>query len=148
MRVENRKISMPRSRRTILRNVIALGSFGFSGCLETPASTTTETPQTDDDEMPTEIKLWLEEVSPSKSKRESIDPIVFNELPDAQQKIMQSAIEDGEYTTQIGEETEAFSSLSDKIEAKANEDLEVYLKDADTYYRVGLVKGDHIIAET
>jgi hypothetical protein len=138
---------MPRSRRTILRIGIVLSGLGFSGCLEDPESTT-ETPQTDDDEMPTEIKLWLEEVSLSMSERESIDPIVFSELHNAEQEIIQTAIQEGEYTTQIGEESDAFSSLSDKIESRANEDLEVYLKDSDTYYMVGLVEGDHIIAET
>jgi len=138
---------MPRSRRTILRIGIVLSGLGFSGCLEDPESTT-ETPQADDDEMPTEIKLWLEEVSLSMSERESIDPIVFSELHNTEQEIIQTAIQEGEYTTQIGEESEAYSSLSDKIESRANEDLEVYLKDSDTYYMVGLVEGDHIIAET
>ena len=51
---------MPCSRRTVLRNGILLGGLGFSGCLEGPAAITTETPQMDD-EMPTEVKLWIEE---------------------------------------------------------------------------------------
>lgn len=134
------------SRRTVLRNGIILGGFAISGCTERSPPATTESTQTDDDEMPTEIELWLEKVSLSMSKRESIDPIVFSELPDSQQEIIRTAIDEGEYTTQIGEESDAFSTLRDKIESHANEKLEVYLKKSDIYYKVGLVAGDHIIA--
>lgn len=134
------------SRRTVLRNGIILGGFAISGCTERSPPATTESTQTDDDEMPTEIELWLEKLSLSMSKRESIDPIVFSELPDSQQEIIRTAIDEGEYTTQIGEESDAFSALRDKIESHANEELEVYLKKSDIYYKVGLVAGDHIIA--
>lgn len=134
------------SRRTVLRNGIILGGFAISGCTERSPPATTESTQTDDDEMPTEIELWLEKLSLSMSKRESIDPIVFSELPESQQEIIRTAIDEGEYTTQIGEESDAFSTLRDKIESHANEELEVYLKKSDIYYKVGLVAGDHIIA--
>lgn len=134
------------SRRTVLRNGIILGGFAISGCTERSPPATTESTQTDDDEMPTEIELWLEKLSLSMSKRESIDPIVFSELPESQQEIIRTAIDEGEYTTQIGEESDAFSTLRDKTESHANEELEVYLKKSDIYYKVGLVAGDHIIA--
>jgi hypothetical protein len=98
--------------------------------------------------MSSEIELWLEKASLSTSKRDSIDPIVFSELTDSQQEIIRTAIDDGKYTTQIGEESDAFSNLRYKIESHANEELEVFLKKSDIYYNVGLVEGDHIIAET
>ena len=98
--------------------------------------------------MPTEIRLWLEEESLSESERKSVEPIVFQELTDEEQEIIQTAIREGEYVEQIGEESVAFSALREKIEAQVNEDAEAYLKYSDTYYRIGLVEGDYIIAET
>lgn len=108
---------------------------------DTPTVTTSE-----GEEMPHEIKLWFEQVSLSESKRSSIDPMVFTDLSETQREIVETAIEEGEYTERIGEESAALSSLKARVEERSGDGVEVYLRRDGTYYRVGFVAGDHIIA--
>ncbi|WP_265108228.1 hypothetical protein [Halosolutus halophilus] len=112
----------------------------------TPNTTDDGTPNTTDDEMPTEIQFWLEEVTLSESEQDSIEPIVFSDLLSRQKEIVQTALEEGEYTSEIGEESSALKNLRQSISARTDGGLEAYLKRGDTYYRIGFVSGDHIIA--
>lgn len=133
---------MPQSRRTLLRRGLLLGSVGLTGCVTEQDGT----PTTTDDEMPTEIRFWLEEVTPSESEQDSIDPIVFSDLSNRQKEIVQTALEEGEYTSEIGEESSALKNLQQSVSARTDGGLEAYLERGDTYYRIGFVSGDHIIA--
>lgn len=133
---------MPPLRRTILRCGILLGSVGLTGCVtEQDDGTPTS------DEMPTEIQLWFEEVTLSESEQNSIEPIVFGDLPNGQKEIVQTALEEGEYTSEIGGESSAMKNLRESISARTDGGLKAYLKQDDIYYRIGLVSGDHIIAD-
>ena len=100
---------MPQSRRTLLRRGLLLGCVGLTGCVAnqdggTPTPTDDGTSTTTEDEMPTEITFWLQEVSLSESEQDAIDPIVYSELSSGQQEIVQTGLQEGEYTTEMGEE--------------------------------------------
>ncbi|AZH26278.1 hypothetical protein [Haloplanus aerogenes] len=127
-----------RRRLLVGAGVAFVGSV--AGCLG--ASGGSDSPGTAD--LPT--RLWLERVDLSSSEREEIDPIVFADLPPEEQQIVETAIEDGEYTVDSEEASPALESLRDRIERRADGGLEVYLRRGETYYRVGFAEGDHIIA--
>lgn len=135
---------MIQSRRALLRRGLLLGTVGLTGCVTEEGD---GTPTTSADEMPTEIRFWLEEATLSDSERGSIEPIVFSDLSNGQQEIVQTALEEGEYTSEIGEESSALKSLQRSVSARTDGGLEAYLKRGDTYYRIGFVSGDHIIAD-
>jgi len=141
---------MLQSRRTLLRRGLLLGSVGLTGCVaeqdEGAPSSTDDT--STEDEMPTEIKFWLQEVSLSESEQDAIDPIVYSELSSGQQEIVQTALQEGKYITEMREAPPELSGLRRAIEAQAGDGVEAYLKQKDTYYRVGFVSGDHIIASS
>ena len=134
---------MPQSRRTILLHGLLLGSVGLTGCVTEQDG---GTPTTTEREMPTEIQFWLEEVTLSESEQDSLEPIAFSDLSNRQKEIVQIALEEGEYTSEIGEESSALTNLRQSISARTGGGLEAYLKRSDTYYRIGFVSGDHIIA--
>ena len=93
-------------------------------------------------------RLWFEEVSLSTPDREGIDPIAFDDLSDAEREIVRTALEEGEYTVERDRGSPAFERLRDRIEERTGdgETLAVYLRRGQTYYRVGFVDGDHIVA--
>jgi len=136
-------------RRNYL-GVTTAALFALTGCVagqdrETPTATD-DTSTATEDEMPTRIKFWLQEVSLSESEQDAIDPIVYSELSSGQQEIVQTALQEGEYTTEMGEEPPELAGLRRATEAQADDGVEAYLKREGTYYRVGFVSGDHIIA--
>lgn len=143
---------MPQSRRTLVRRGLLLGSVGLTGCVAnqdggTPTPTGDGTSTTTEDDMPTEITFWLQEVSLSESERDAIDPVVYSELSSGQQETVQTALQEGEYTTEMGEEPPELAGLRRAIEAQTDDGgVEAYLKREDTYYRVGFASGGHIIA--
>lgn len=94
------------------------------------------------------VRFWLKEVSLSASKQESVNPIVFGELSTGEREIVQTALDEGEYTVEQGSEPPALENLRDRIEQRTGngETLEAYLRREDIYYRVGFADGDHIIA--
>lgn len=94
------------------------------------------------------IRFWLEPVSLSAAERESVNPIVYRDLTDDEQAIVETALEAGEYTEEPGPGSPALERLRDRIEERTGngETLEVYLRREGTYYRVGFADGDHIIA--
>lgn len=96
------------------------------------------------EELP--VRFWLKQVTLSESKQNSIDPIVFADLPDAEREIVRTAIENGEYTVESENVSSALEKLRKRIEQRADGGLEVYLRREETYYRVGFADGDHIIA--
>lgn len=118
-----------------------VGSFG--GCLSRTDghgnSRGTETLQ---------LRFWLKEVSLSASERESVAQIVFAELSTGEQEIVKTALNEGEYTVVQESASPALERLRDRIEQQTGdgETLEAYLRRKDTYYRIGFVDGDHIIA--
>ncbi|WP_232703176.1 hypothetical protein [Halobacterium wangiae] len=135
---------MPQSRRAILRRGLLLGSVGLAGCVTEQDD---GTPTTTDDEMPTEIRFWLEEVTRSEAERDATEPIVFSDLPNEQREIVRTALEEGEYTSEIGAESAALENLRRSVSARTDGELEAYLERGDTCYRIGFVSGDHIIAD-
>lgn len=138
---------MSPSRRSLLRYGVFFGSVGFAGCLADGGEDPSTEGETDDsDDMPTEIRFWLVEVSVSESERESITPIVFSNISDGQQDIVRTALEEGEYTSDIGEESPALDNLRELVLERTDGEGRAYFKRDDTYYRVGFVSGDHIIA--
>lgn len=142
---------MAQSRRTILRRGLLLGSVGLTGCVTeqnggTPITTDDRTPTPTEDEMPTEITFWLREVTLSESEQDTIEPIDFSELSSGQKEIVQTALDEDEYTTEMSEEPPELEGLRQMIESQTDDGLEAYLKREETYYRIGFVSGDHIIA--
>lgn len=113
---------------------------------ETFSTNGDKTPTTTDEKMPTEIQFWLEEVTLSESERAAIEPIVFGDLSNGQQDIVQTALEKGEYTSEIGDESSALKGLRRRISARTGGGIRAYLRRDETTYRVGFVSGDHIIA--
>lgn len=116
----------------------------FAGCLS--SDDTSENPQGTEG-LP--IRFWLEEVSLSSSEQEPIDPIVFEELTPDEQEIVQTAVDEKDYTVAPGTESPEIEILRDRIELRTGngETLVAYLKRGDIYYRVGFADGDHIIAD-
>jgi hypothetical protein len=130
-------------RRTLLRRGALLGAVGLAGCVD--GLTSDSSPRGTAD-LPR--RLWFEEVTLPASERESIDPIVFGDLPEAEREFVRTALEEGEYTLERDQGPPAFERLRDRIEARTGNGgtLEVYLRRGDTYYRVGFADGDHIVA--
>ncbi len=129
----------------------------FAGCLSTigtdDSSQGTSTIGSDDSSQGTvdlpPVRFWLEEVSLTESEQESIDSLVFSDLSTEAQEIVRTAISEEEYTVQQGSKPPALETIRDRIEQRTGngETLEVFLRREDTYYRVGYVDGDHIIAQ-
>lgn len=147
---------MSPTRRTFLQSGILFGSIGLAGC-SSPSdrgttadgdgrNTATETSSNEDTpEMPPmETKLSL--VEQSTSDCPVSDPIVFAELSTKQQEMVQTAIDEGEYTEQHGDESPSLQDFRDMVENQTNGGGEAYLRHDDTCYAIELVAGDHIIA--
>lgn len=131
------------NRRGVLSGAGLAITASFAGCLSTldrsgnPDGTAT---------LP--IRFWLEPVSLSPSEQDAVDPIVFGALSMAEQEIVQTALEEGEYTVEQGAEPPALEELRGRVEQRTGngQTLEAYLQQDDTYHRVGFADGDHIIA--
>ena len=132
-------------RRTVLQATVAVSSALVGGCLQGWETTRTGE-RTPTEEAPTEVRLWFERASVSESERASIDPIVFSDLPKPEKKTVRTALQDGEYTERVGEVSGPMQSLRERIEARVDEGIEAYLLRESTYYRIGYVDGDHIVA--
>lgn len=131
------------NRRRILSGVGTVLVASVSGCVSRID------PQGDSQRTATlQIRFWLKNVSLSASKRESVTPIVFEELSREEREIARTALEDGEYTVEQASASPALEDLRDRIEQRTGngETLEAYFRRAGTYYRIGFADGDHIIA--
>lgn len=131
------------NRRHFLSGAGIVLTTSFAGCLSAISNQGNSQGTAD---LP--VRFWLKEVSLTESERGSVDSIVFSELSTEEQDIVQTAIEEGEYTVEQGSEPPALEDLRDRIEQRTGngETLEVYLRRRDTYYRIGFADGDHIIA--
>jgi hypothetical protein len=96
--------------------------------------------------MPTEIRLSLSEVELYDNPQDYFDLIVYSNLSAEEKEIIQTAPEEGEYTSEIGEQSSALRNLHDRISERTDDDGHIYLKRNDAYYRINYVSGDHIIA--
>lgn len=131
------------SRRRLLGRGAVVGTAGLAGCVDgLPGGDgprgTADLPR----------RLWFEAVSISESERESIDPIVFEDLSEAEREVVRTALEEGEYTSERDGGPPGLERLRVRIEARtgSGETLEVYLRRGQAYYRVGFADGDHVIA--
>lgn len=136
------------NRRTVLVGFGTAIASSAGGCLQTgltPGGESDDSPQGTAD---LGTRLWLEEVALSETDQDAVDPIIFGNLSEAEQEIVQTALNDGEYTSDTETEPPALEDLRSRIEERTGDGqtLEVYLKRNDTYYRVGFAAGDHIIA--
>lgn len=136
------------NRRTVLLGVGTVITSSAGGCLQTsltPGDESNDGPQGTAD---LGTRLWLEEVTLSETDRDAVDPIIFSDLSEAEQNIVQTVLNDGEYTSDTETEPPALEDLRSRIEERTDggQTLEVYLKHNETYYRVGFAAGDHIIA--
>lgn len=93
------------------------------------------------------VRLWFERVTLPERERESIDPIVFSDLSEAERNVVRTALDEGEYTA-CGTESAALERLRGRIETRTRggKTLEAHLRRDETLYRVGYADGDHIIA--
>lgn len=96
--------------------------------------------------MPTTIRFWLKKVTVSEAKSDEINPITCSNVTDGEREIIQTTIERGEYTSESGSESRALDRLRERINDQNPGGVEVYLKCNDTYYRIGFIDGDHIMA--
>lgn len=105
-------------------------------------------PLTDDPEgtAATPTRLWFEPVDAPANESEA-DPIEDTSLPSAEQDLVDTAIDEGEYVVESEATPPALESLRDRIEARTDggSTLVVYLVRDGQYYRIGFVNGDHII---
>lgn len=136
------------NRRTVLVGVGTAIASSAGGCLQTsltPGDESNEDPRGTAD---LGTRLWLEQVTLSETDRDTVDPIIFGTLSEAEKEIIQTALNDGEYTSDTETEPPALEDLRSRIEERTGggQTLEVYLKHNETYYRVGFAAGDHIIA--
>jgi hypothetical protein len=94
------------------------------------------------------VRVWLEEVSLSGSERDGLDPIVFGDLSGSEREIVRTALAEGEFTARPKTDPPGLEPFRDRVEARTGngETLVVYLRQDGTYYRVGFVDGDHVIA--
>lgn len=95
-----------------------------------------------------QVRLWLTDASLSASERGSVNPIVVEKLSTEEQEIVQTALDEGEYTVDQESASPALERLRDRIEQRTGngETLEAYLRRTETYYRIGFADGDHVIA--
>jgi hypothetical protein len=137
------KVKSNMNRRRFVSGAGLTLAVPFAGCLSAPAN--------DGNSQGTEdspVRFWLEEMSLSTSERDAFNPIVFGELSTGERNIVQTALEEEEYTVDQGSEPPVLETLRDRIEQRTGngETLEVYLKREENHYGVGFVDGDHIIA--
>lgn len=136
------------NRRTVLAGTGVAIASSAGGCLQTSLSPGSE--PADDPQRTADLgtRLWLEQVTLSGTGRDALDPIIFGDLSRAEQEIVQTALDDGEYTSETETGPPALAELRSKIEERTGggQTLEVYLRRNETYYRVGFTAGDHIIA--
>lgn len=135
------------NRRNVLSGTGFVLATGLGGCLQamTPGNRADDEPR---GTATLDTRLWLESVSLSTSDREALDPIVFRHLSETEQDIVQTAIDEGEYTTDSEDDSPALAQLRSRIEERTDDGrtLEVYLVREQSYYRVGFAAGDHIVA--
>lgn len=137
------------SRRILLKSTAVAASIGFLGYSSgraTPSSDDSSASRENNEEMPTEISLELESVSPPQSERESMDPIVFSKRSESEQKKLQKAIEAGKTTDQIGDESKATRKIREAIEKRNIDDPQVFVKRGNSYFTAWFVVGEHIVA--
>lgn len=140
---------MKLSRRKLLKSNLATASLGLVGYTSGRAKASSDNGSAateDDHEMPTEIRLEMEPVSLSQSERESIDPIVFSERSEPEQKKLRTAVETGRSIDQIGNESKATRKIREAIEERTNDDLQVFVTRKNSYYTTRFVVGEHIVA--
>jgi len=87
--------------------------------------------------------IRTKQVTLSATERNSINPMVFAELPDAEQKIVRTAIEEGTYRKCPAADPyipEPLTSFAQRTAAHTGENghSPAYLKYNDTYYAVGV----------
>lgn len=124
----------PLSRRTLLRGGTPLLSMGLSGCLGSSLFGC--------DSMDSAV-IRTKRVTLSATERDSIDPIVFNKLPDSEREIVRTAVEDGKYRKCPAADPyipEPLTSFAQRAAAHTGENGHepAYLKYNDTYYAVGV----------
>lgn len=145
----NMKVYMDASRRELLKSSAVAASIGFVGYSSGRASAFSEdgsTTRENNNEMSAEIRLELESVSPPQSEREFIDPIVFSERSEPEQKKLKEAIETARSTDQIGNESNATKKIREAIEERNNDDPQVFIKRGNSYFSTRFVAGEHIVA--
>jgi hypothetical protein len=121
---------MALTRRNML-HVLAVGVVGAAGCIDQSGM----------------IEFWLVRANVSASKQERITPIRCANVTEGEQELIQKAIENEQYTSEIGSASPALERLRERIGDQNPGGLEAYLKCNETLYRVGFVDGDHIMAD-
>lgn len=140
---------MDKSRRKILKSnlaAVSIGLVGYSSGQATASSDHDSAPTEAGHEMSTKIRLELEPVSLSQSERESIDPIVFRERSEPEQRKLQTATETRRSLDEIGNESKATLQIREAIEERTNDDLRVFVRRGNSYFTTRFVVGEHIIA--
>lgn len=136
------------NRRTVLVGFGTAIASSAGGCLQTSLAPGDESDDGHQGTAELGTRLWLEQVALEETDRDTVDPILFGNLSEAEQEIVQTALNDGEYTSDTETEPPALEDLRSRIEERTGggQTLKVYLKHNETYYRVGFAAGDHIIA--
>ncbi len=134
------------TRRQFFTHVGLAGGAAVAGCvgpLDTASEGTKKPAGTE--EMPNRLRL---EPTAPPANGSDVDPIEYGSLPAAERELVDTAMEEGQYTAPTEESPPALDSLRDRIEARtgSGSTLVVYPVRDGQYYRVGFVNGDHIIA--
>lgn len=134
-------------RRTLLGGLALVGIGTLAGCTGPSGGDSSEgTDPEGTEDMPARLRLKGVQTPDC----ENADPIRFADLSTAEQDLVETALEQGEYTVPTEETSPAFDSLREAVEARSDTcgELVVYLRRGETYYRVALVNGDNVIAST
>lgn len=125
---------MPRhqTRREILRVGSPAASLVLAGC-----SSLSFSPFDCPDSHSAVIKA--EPVNLSSNEANSVDPIIFSELPKAEQAIVRKAIKDGVYRVcpaASSADWEELNSFADRTLKHGKDNVDTYLKFEGEYYRL------------
>lgn len=122
----------PLSRRAVIDAVIPLASVGVPGCLSFPSN------ECDSDRA---AVIRTKQISLSSEELDDVDPIVFDELPETEQEIVRTAIEEEEYRKCPAADPfipEPLQSFTRRVSEHKTEKSHVFLKFDGNYCAVAV----------
>jgi hypothetical protein len=139
-------VRTPSKRRLLAAGGGLLATGVLAGCtggLGTHPGTGEDAPA-GTEAMPARLRL----TAVAQPDCEVADPIVYADLSSAERRLVDTALEAGEYAVPTEDTPPAYDEFRSRVEARRDTcgELVVYLGQAETVYRVTLVNGDHVVA--
>jgi len=127
----------PPSRRSIIAAGATIASAGLAGCLSAPENRRTSPGCDGMHDAVVEIELS----ALSAARREEVDLIQYFDLSDGEQRIVRTAMEDGQYRKCPGPDgafPEPLQVFRDRVSNHITENYHAYLTQSGTIYAIGL----------